>query len=224
MKMKKILCLLLSAVIILTGIFSENKVLARDVKEKNYLEQGYQVCFSLDKIWSGGYQATVMIKNTGDDKIENWSLKFSLDSKISNIWNAVMAKNGEDYIVKNSGWNQDIAIGGSVSFGFVAEGDFPGFPERCTVITKSVIVQSSDYEVLYELKEDWGDGFNAVIQVKNISDRDIEDWKINFDYEAEISEMWNAVVTQRQGHRYFIDNDGNNQIYIQKKNWKDMYT
>ena len=69
-------------------------------------------------MWDTGYNATITITNTSDNVIENWCLTFPLNETISNIWNATISKEEENfYVIKNAGWNQDIAVGGSVSFG-----------------------------------------------------------------------------------------------------------
>ena len=57
-----------------------------------YVGNGFQVAFKIEDSWKDGYNATVSIKNTGNNKIENWCLVFELSNEITNIWNAKIKK------------------------------------------------------------------------------------------------------------------------------------
>lgn len=75
--------------------------------------------FQIDNDWGGGFTATMTITNTGSNPLENWSLTFTAPFAIEKIWSAELAAvaGGEVEIVPLS-WNQTIAPGASVSFGF----------------------------------------------------------------------------------------------------------
>lgn len=95
-----------------------------------YSGEGYQVIFFITSSWSDGYVAEVTIKNTGDYKIDNWCLAFSLENSIANIWNAKLDNKGTTnrYIVKNNQYNQDIEVGEDVTFGILVNEPFQQFP------------------------------------------------------------------------------------------------
>lgn len=51
------------------------------------------------------------------------------------IWNAEVSSNeGNEYVIKNVGWNQDIVAGNSIEFGLSGDHAFKGFPENCELI------------------------------------------------------------------------------------------
>lgn len=132
--------------------------------------------FALSGYWNGGYNANMKIENTGKTVIENWTMEVDYAGAISNIWNAVI-DSGEDgkYIIKNAGWNQDIAVGGSVEFGISGQEDFPGFPKKYTLLGNITGVAEEDYSITYHLDSDWGDGFTGTISITNNTDSAIED-------------------------------------------------
>ena len=70
--------------------------------------------------WDKHYNAEVEIKNLTEDKIDDWEISFGFKNEIVNIWNANITEYDEElelYTIRNADWNQDIAAGGTVSFG-----------------------------------------------------------------------------------------------------------
>ena len=117
-----------------------------DFDNSTYVGDNYEVTLTLDSYWDSGYNATITIKNTGDTVIENWCMAFPLEQNISNIWNASIEEVHEDYfVIKNAGWNQDIAVDGSVSFGITCYEAFSVFPEYYTLLGNEVELASGDY-------------------------------------------------------------------------------
>lgn len=179
--------------------------------EKIYENENYNVTFSLTSSWESGYNANVKIENTGDDTIQNWYLSFEYDDQITNIWNADISTHEENqYIVKNAGWNQDIVAGGSIEFGISGSTAFNEFPENFNVVGENKEVQEEDYSVHYQVDSDWGSGFTGSIQITNNTDKILEDWVLEFDFEREITNIWNAVIECHEGNHYVIRNAGYN--------------
>ena len=50
--------------------------------------ENYSVVFELVDTWESGYKATVTIKNSGVESIQNWCIAFPLKEKINNLWYA----------------------------------------------------------------------------------------------------------------------------------------
>lgn len=99
--------------------------------ESVYEGDNFKVTFLLTGHWEGGYSAKVKIENTGDSVIENWGLKFGYSDTISELSNAVIdTQENEIFVIKNAGWNQNIAIGASAEFSFSGKQNFSWFPER----------------------------------------------------------------------------------------------
>ncbi len=82
---------------------------------------GSAVSYAITSDWGSGFQGQVTIKNTGTTTLTGWTLAFDLPAKINSIWDAqIVSQSPGHYKVKSNGWNDSIAPGASVSFGFTA--------------------------------------------------------------------------------------------------------
>lgn len=123
------------------------------VTTENVFEgENYKVTFTLTSNWDAGYNANIKLENTGDITIQNWYLGFDYNSYITNIWNAeVYSNEGNVYVIKNAGWNQDIDGGRSIEFGLSSNQSFKGFPKNYELLGSSTKVTEDDYQVQYKL-------------------------------------------------------------------------
>lgn len=97
-------------------------------------------------MWDTGYNATITITNTSDSVIDNWCLTFPLNETISNIWNAVNAANIKGkYELSCESYNQNIAPGASVTFGFIFETGCSGKLME-NVVLKEYVATDSAYD------------------------------------------------------------------------------
>ena len=178
------------------------------VTTENVFEgENYKVTFTLTSNWDTGYNANVKLENTGDSTIQNWYLGFDYNNSITNIWNAEVSSNeGNEYVIKNAGWNQDIAVGKSIEFGISSDRAFKGFPKNYELIGTSTEVTEDGYEIQYIVDSDWGSGFTGNIQITNNTDKTLEDWLLEFDFEREITEIWNGVIEEHEGNHYVVRN------------------
>ncbi len=177
----------------------------------NYIGENFNVVFSLANYWEGGYNANVKVENTGSSVIENWYLSFALDNRFSSIWNAeVVSNENGQYVVKNANWNADIPVGGCVEFGISVNETFTGFPEEYKLLGENTQVQEEAYSVEYILDSDWGTGFTARMLLTNHTETVLEDWTLEFDFEREITNIWNGVIEAHEGNHYVIKNAGYN--------------
>ncbi|WP_354637748.1 glycoside hydrolase family 9 protein [Kitasatospora camelliae] len=87
------------------------------------------VGYRVDRAWTGGFTATVTVRNTGSSAVSGWTLTWSFpgDQRITNAWNATVAQSGAAVTARDGGWNGTLAPGGSASLGFQATygGDNP---------------------------------------------------------------------------------------------------
>ncbi len=177
----------------------------------NYTGENFNVVFSLANYWEGGYNANVKVENTGSSVIENWYLSFVLDNNFSSIWNAeVVSNENGQYVVKNANWNADIPVGGCVEFGISVNETFAGFPKEYKLLGESTQVQEEAYSVEYILDNDWGTGFTARMLLTNHTETALEDWILEFDFDREITNIWNGVIESHEGNHYVIKNAGYN--------------
>ena len=58
--------------------------------------------------------------------------------------------------------------------------------------------------VTFKVKDDWGAGFVAEMTVKNTTAAPITDWALEFDFDRDITSIWNATIVSRVGKRYVI--------------------
>jgi cellulase/cellobiase CelA1 len=78
------------------------------------------VTYKITNQWSGGFQADVLIGNTGSSAWSGWSLGWSFadSQKITQLWNADYTRSDAAVTAKNVGWNGSVAAGSTVGFGF----------------------------------------------------------------------------------------------------------
>ena len=180
------------------------------------------IAIQIDSEWEGYFNGTLTLTNIGDKQIENWALSFEFPHSITKIWDGVIFEQADGlYTVKNAGWNQDIPVGGSVSFGFTAQQNGEALtPEFYFINTAERIVPSDDFEATYKLKKDWGTGFSGEITLGNKSSQTIEDWSFSMGFSRTITTASNAVFTQGEGVQYFLENPGYGQNINSGKNIK----
>ena len=197
---------------VLTSVnFNEKAVLA-SVNTRTFDGNGFQVSYTVDSQWKGAFNANITIKNTSSERIENWALRFKTENKITNIWNAVIEEtSGSTYTIKNAGWNADIPVGESINFGFSADGDEVDIPENYTIPTTEKEISNEKYSVEYILDTDWKSGFGARLLITNHDSKPIENWRLEFDYKRNITEIWNAKIIEHKNDHYILENAGYNQ-------------
>ncbi|GAA3760625.1 lytic polysaccharide monooxygenase [Salinactinospora qingdaonensis] len=94
-----------------------------------------EVDFSIANSWSNGYTANVTINNTGDSAIGGWDLEWDVANgeTVNNAWSANLTQDGDHITAANASWNSTIGAGGSVSFGFNADGSAAEEPDSFTL-------------------------------------------------------------------------------------------
>lgn len=211
--MRKICSIVLVLSMIVTTLLQGKTILASEQEERfNYMGDGFEISFIVDNKWKGGFEATIDIKNTESSDVENWQLCFEMSGVIQNIWNAQILSRDEDlYTIKNVGWNQDIKKGDSVSFSFISDTDFTESPEEYFLQSKMVLADTKSYVIEYTVTNDWQEGFNGDIAIKNIDDKCIEDWQLEFDFDNAINDVWNAELMQYKDNHYILGNMDYNQ-------------
>ncbi|WP_051704194.1 glycoside hydrolase family 9 protein [Glycomyces sp. NRRL B-16210] len=74
--------------------------------------------------WGSGFQGKVVVRNYGNSDISSWTVDWpwSGSQQITSLWNADWSQSGSTVTASDVGWNGTIAMGGSVEFGFIANG------------------------------------------------------------------------------------------------------
>jgi endoglucanase len=76
--------------------------------------------YSLTNSWPGGFQAQVVLTNTGTSAIAPWSLTWTFpgDEQISSMWTASYTQSGENVTATAESYNATISPSDSVTIGF----------------------------------------------------------------------------------------------------------
>lgn len=211
MKRKKWMAVCFIIVMVL-AVWKPAAVTAAGGQEAGYQGDGYEVRVQVTGEWDNGFNAEVVIRNTGETRMDNWAFAFSMPHNIMNLWNGLVSSAGEGhYIVKNTGSNQDIAAGESVSFGFTAskDGDIT-LPEAFTPVMKREPVAPEDYEAALHVVNDWETAFQGELRLTNRSEEAIEDWEISFGADFNITAFYTADILAQENGRYLVKNRGYN--------------
>ena len=80
--------------------------------------------YSVVSSWPGGYQAQVVVKNTGSGTLNSWQLGFPFPSgnTISSLWNGTYTLSGGTLTVTNASYDGTLAPGATATVGFTATG------------------------------------------------------------------------------------------------------
>ncbi|MCI8964732.1 MAG: hypothetical protein HFG37_13715 [Eubacterium sp.] len=194
----------------------QGKEMAAEPEKNNQkIFQGdvFEVEFRLDGKWEGGYNATIILRNTSDKTIEDWAILYYNEDEIQNLWNGKQIDNEYSVVmIKNAEWNQDIKPGNEVSFGFTAKyEDEIHIPQSYCLSTSRVEVPEKDYKITYKTNSDWNNGYSSAMEIKNLTDEAIEDWELQFEFGHSITNMWNAVIEKQVNETYQLRNSGYNQ-------------
>ncbi len=89
--------------------------------------------YSVVNSWPGGFQAQVVVKNTGSATLNGWQLGWTFPGSptISSLWNGVDTQSGSNVTVSNASYDGTLAPGATATVGFVASGS-SGTPSSVT--------------------------------------------------------------------------------------------
>ncbi|MFU8876219.1 cellulose binding domain-containing protein [Micromonospora sp. SL4-19] len=80
--------------------------------------------YRVDNSWSGGFNATVTLTNTGTTTFTNWTMTFTAPNGVSlgNGWNGTWAFSAPTFTVKAPDWAQNLAPGAAWSPAYTGNG------------------------------------------------------------------------------------------------------
>lgn len=91
------------------------------LEDRSLMTSGVTANFLLTQDWGSGFQGQIQLQNQQAASVNNWTLELEFDANITSIWDAkIVSQVGNRYTITNAGWNNTLAGGGTVSFGFVA--------------------------------------------------------------------------------------------------------
>lgn len=202
MRLKRAVSAILAASIA-ASVFTAVPVYA-ETGSATYTYDGYKVDYTVTNEWFGNQNVNVTLTNISSESILNWALGYDATGEISGIWNGyVYSKSDEDYIIKNSGYNYEIEPYQSVNFGYTLSGNELEVPENFELCSKRVD-KTEGYDVNLNITGDWDDSFQAELIVTNTSDAPLEAWKVDFDSNFDINNLWNGKIIESNDNGYSI--------------------
>lgn len=184
--------------------------------------------FKVVNEWEGGYQAEIILTNTGTEYVENWQIDFNSYDDITNIWNTNVIKNEKgECSVSAMEYNSNIAPGTNVSIGYqtegssytvrdlninvsMAEAEEGNQTESGTADTGTYFYEYEPFTVEYVVQNSWKENCNVCIKITNTSETTIENWKLVWESEDVLSNVYNADITC-ENNVYTAKNIGYNQ-------------
>lgn len=185
-----------------------------EVKEETISQESIAIDVKVTDEWTNHYNAEVTIKNVMDEKWDDWMVAFDFTDEIEHIWNAKIVScndEGHHYVIKNVDWNQDIQPGESVVFGMTVK--CGNGISRLTDYYDATDLQESEkeYEVEYTQFSKWDNKVNGQITIRNKSDREIRDWRLEFLGNIAFIQVWNAEVLENDNGDCYVKNMSYNQ-------------
>lgn len=210
MKARRLVSLVLTVALLFTGFATPKSAEAAEQQAKKYVCDGFDMEFKVTDEYENMFHADVTVTNTGNETLRDWAFSCEFVHEITNIWNARVLGTQEEFcVIGNYDWNQNIAPGGTASFGFSAKKTDDGkivFPEAFALVMKEKEVDKSEYAVEFVVYSDWGAGNNGALILKNLTGRRIHNWEISFAYDREIVEIANAVIVSYENGIYTLRN------------------
>ncbi|MDP1806495.1 MAG: cellulose binding domain-containing protein, partial [Acidimicrobiales bacterium] len=81
---------------------------------------GASLDYAVGSNWGSGFTAEMTV-GAGSGGLDGWTVEFNASFNITTIWNGeIVSHVGDHYVVRNAGWNGQVAGGRDVSFGFQA--------------------------------------------------------------------------------------------------------
>lgn len=179
-----------------------------------------KIWYEITSQWGNYHTVDVRLENMNDEKIDNWAICIPANYEIETIWDAKVTEHtGHEYTIQSAEWNQDIAEGGSVSFGMTVKcSGNVNIPAYVYAVGSEKTVAETDYKVRLEKLDEWDGKFIGEITISNLSVETIEDWHLILDGNFEIDRIWDAAVAiqekswENEGSNYYeIENPGYNQ-------------
>lgn len=95
---------------------------------------GCSASIHIDSAWTGGFNATVTVTDTGTAATKAWSVGWTWPGgqTVVSMWNAVSTASGSAERAASESYNGVLAAAGSTSFGFQANGGSTMPPLTCT--------------------------------------------------------------------------------------------
>ena len=205
---KRAITIITLMMFVLTNIISVMPtVYASEVEPILYEYDDYTIGYSILDSWEDTQKVSVSIKNTGEQKIENWMIYFEPNGEITDIWDAEKAITNQPIAyIRNSRYNSDINAGESMNFTYLIKNNHavPDF----FILCQSRKEKEDGYSVSLNETYSWEEvNFKGEITIINDTDKPIESWELKVDTNFTINKItnsWAAEVTDLENGQYLL--------------------
>lgn len=94
-----------------------------------------------------------------------------------------------------------------MNFGSCVTGEGLEIPKAFEICSQRTDKAENEYIVSLNVTNDWGNGFTGELKIQNLSAEPIEAWRLNFDTNFTIEDIWNARQVSADANSYSIAND-----------------
>ena len=178
-------------------------------------ENGVQIIFTEDSVWETGFEARITIVNNSASPLENWKIKVKFQHEIVNLWDGrIESKNNGEYTIQYPTWNSKIPAGGKAVIGLTGACNGKVTPPAGASLLNKVpdVTDNKQFQITYRTTSDWKDAFNGEITIKNLGEKPIENWNLEFDFDKTIKQYWNAKLVSIEGEHYILKHDDWNSV------------
>jgi cytochrome c553 len=174
-----------------------------------FAEVSCTVDYKIVNQWNNGFTAEVKITNLGDN-LNGWTVSWNMPNGqvINGLWKGQHTQQGDSVEVINYDWNQNIATGSVIDFGFNAshEGtnDIPADITVNGVLCDGQVAPpppppptNATCIVDYNISDQWNTGFTARITIQNTG-MSLNGWNVTWTMidSQQITNLWNGSLNQ----------------------------
>ena len=147
--------------------------------------------------WQTEFTGQITIANHGSSAVKAWTLQFDFTPAIVSIWDATVSQHtGSHYIIVSAGWNDTIAVGGSVVFGFTGSpGNVTSGPQNIQFTATDVPVDSAQIAVSVTDNSATPGQLSAAMTIANRGSTSIAPWAMDFNCDQKIQSASGAALT-----------------------------
>jgi hypothetical protein len=167
--------------------------------------EGYTVAYNVVNEWEGGQSIEVTLTNTSETPLNNWAIGYDAGAEIQDIYNgSIHSVSGTSYIIKNSGYNTNIAPNSSIAFGYSLAGNGLPIPTAFGLCPTVQTAIPEGYTASLNVTNDWGTGFQGEIILQNTTANEISGWQLSFNTNFNISNIWNGEIFSQTENSYIV--------------------
>ena len=92
---------------------------------------GCSASYKVSGSWNNGFQGEVTVTNAGSVAVTGWTVRMAFpgNQTVTQAWNSTVSQSGTVATFRNAAWNGTLAVGASITLGFLGSGSSTPAPE-----------------------------------------------------------------------------------------------